>query len=579
MSAQLLAPIADKPVSEPLGNTNKLCTDSDSHSADLLAGMRWLQNSVKLPSVLRNCLHYPIPQQDIHLTEWHEKDFRDRTKIHEKTSVSFTGLCTCGGNAHCLVHSHIKSSLNQSRLSQAIRNAPKNNRTFFGTLTIAHSKDDRLDELIAVQVKAFMEMTRRVSWKKAFVGVKPISRDGELSWTYRHLECTFSLNFGYHPHVHFVVSADTDSNVDFIRDRVTQLWKENISAMVIDGTNRKGQIKVRRMTGEELQDHGRSRYRASSKVGVDIVEVARGSADEERLVDYATKGLVFEASADFSMKTSKSTTSFSIPQLVLHAAGIRPNARLIRWENEQCWSDYHVASSLEHWKRCLARFYKSMLGKQIYRGCKGFDHYSELGKENDDESRMADNEKVKRRKGWEMIIPPSVAKKMGRGRAIAKFDFLKSDPDFQKAIDLVKRMVTSQDFSLIKITTPEERESLPPFQILTENTAGVEDIDAVKVWNGLQKVNDGDYRWARVDDWEKGLKSIGVNIRGDDGIPEIKAYKENSKYFKFEEINKIPMLRCLVKINPLDVIFPLKQVEDDFTPPPAGGTNHLKRAA
>jgi hypothetical protein len=417
-----------------------------------------------------------------------------------------------------------------------------------------------------------MEMTRRVSWERAFVGVTPISRDGELSWTYRHLECTFSLNFGYHPHVHFVVSADTDSNVDFIRDRVTQLWKENISAMVIDGTNRKGQIKVRRMTKKELQDHGRSRYRASSKVGVDIVEVARGSVDEEKLAAYATKGVVFEAAADFSMKTSKSSTSFNIVEIVLHVSGIRPNARLTRWENEQCWSDYHVASSLEYWKRCLARFYKSMLGKQIYRGCKGFDHYSELGKKTDDESRMADNEKVKKRKGWEMIIPPSVAKKMGRGRAIAKFDFLKSDPDFQKAIDLVKRMVTSQDFSLIKITTPEERKNLPPLSNKPNVYGDTINSKAISLWIRLRNTSDSNSEWVRTSDWETALVKAGINIRDANDNLDFKLYKQQSEGFDFRMINS--EWHCRYKSK--DVVFPHKVGENNFLPKQ---TNGLNRAA
>ena len=81
------------------------------------------------PSVLKNYLVTPLPQRGIHITEWLKKDFRDRQEIQESTSITIGDLCTCEGNARCLVHSHTKASLNQSRLLKAISNAPENNRT------------------------------------------------------------------------------------------------------------------------------------------------------------------------------------------------------------------------------------------------------------------------------------------------------------------------------------------------------------------------------------------------------------------------------------------------------------------
>lgn len=579
MSAPLLSPTTNKLSSVSLGNKHKVHTDSDSYSADLLAGMRWLQGNVKLPPVLRNCLAKPLPQRGINITEWLKKDFRDRQKIQESTSITIGGLCTCGGNAHCLIHSHIKASSYQSSLLRAIRNAPEDNRIMYGTLTMSHGKNDRLDELIGVQTKAFMEMTRRKSWHKAFVGVEPTSGDGEVTWWFRHLECNYSLDFGYHPHIHFVASVNTGSNIDFIKKRLIKLWKENISAMTTDGTNNKGQIKVRRMTQEELMENGRSRYSASTKVGVDLIEVSRGSADEEKLATYFSKGITLEAASDFTMKTTKSSGSFSIPEIVLHASGVRPNLGLAKWEKEECWSDHNASSASEYWEACLARFHKSMLGRQIYRGCNNFRHYSEIDNKSDDKSGAIHDENAQSKKGRDMWIPPSVASKMRRGNAVVKFDFLRKDPDFQKALDLVQSIVTTQDFSLIKVTTPEDRKELIPPQSLLEPHGGVVISESAKVWNGLKKISKHGFKWAKMDDWEEGLISIGIKIRDGNGINNITEYKAQAEGFEFKVIDGIPMLRYVALIAPEDVVFPIKQVEDAFTPLPAGGRKLLKRAA
>jgi hypothetical protein len=575
MSAPLLSSIANKLSSAPLGNKDKLYTDSSDYSSDLLKGMRWLQCNVKLPPVFDNCLVTPLPKRGINITEWIEKDFQDRTKIEEKTSLSVDGLCTCGSNAHCLVHSYIKASLYQSRLMKAMKNAPDDNRTFLGTLTMSHGRNDRLDELIEVQTKAFMEMTRRKSWCDAFVGVEPISGDGEVTWTYRHLECTYSLNFGSHPHIHFVVSAKTGSNIDFIKDRLIKLWKENISAMTIDGINKKGQIQVRRMTKKELQDNGRSRYSASTKVGVDIVEVI-GSANEERVAAYASKGATLEATADFTMKSSKSSSSFSTPEIALHVSGVRENRRLSEWEDKQNWSNYHVSSSCEYWKRYIEKFYKSVLGKHAYSHCKNFRHYAEMDKKSSDNSGVLNNQKVKREKRRDMHIPHAVSEKMGRGKATMRFDSLRKESDFQKALEMVKGMVTLQDFLLIKVTTPEDRKELIVQQKLVEPHSGVVIPKSVKIWNGLEKLNHEGCKWVKVKEWEQGLISVGMKIRDGNGINIIKEYKAHAEGFKFKVINEIPMLSYVTPL--VDVVFP-KLVEDNFFQRQAEETNGLKRAA
>ena len=177
-----------------------------------------------------------------------------------------------------------------------------------------------------------------------------------------------------------------------------------------------------------------------------------------------------------------------------------------------------------------------------------------------------------------MWIPPSVANKMRRGRAVVRFDFLKKDPDFQKALELVKSMVTTQDFSLIEVTTPEDRKELIDQKKLMEPHGSAVLPESAKVWNGLKKTSEGGFNWVKLNEWEQGLISIGIKVRDENGVPIVKEYKAQAEGFQFKVINGVSMLRYVVPIAPEDVVFPIKQVEDAFTPL-AGGRKLLKRAA
>jgi hypothetical protein len=582
MSAQSVSVSSQQAASIPLGiiSTSNSQADEDSLNRE---GMRWLQENLKLPTGLACCHRIPKSNSSLTYTHKSKKDFTNRNTVKVKDFGTSSGLCTCNDSPHCLIHAHVKQDLNEQFINTAIGNTEFKYRFLMATFTVAHSYHNSLDELTAVLTKAFTELKRRAIWKKSFGGTKPI-------WAIRKLEVTRSLIHGYHPHLHVEVAVDTGCDIDDIQKKLVKNWKQIISMLIPDGyeplekLNKQGEwvrsryggrLKVRVMSKEELEN-GRSPYSVSTKHGVNVREIPRGSEDEKYMASYLAKGISKEIAADFTKKSGRQALSFSIPEIIYHVSGLRINKKIESWEDEQDWKTHGVRTPFGYWKNELEEYFTSMSGREVYSYTDRFKEFAEMDKDRNKDKMLLKNEDTVRDHG-SVFIPDTVAKKLSRGNGILRFNWFYKNPDLQKLLNQIQKMVSTDDFKKVELLTPEEKTRLHMPQKPEKPTAGGIESQSVYVWKELKKSKDNRTGWIKLSDWEEALMNSGIKIRDANGITCISIYKQQTVGFEFKVFNKIPMLRYTGELI-TDAVFP-KLGEDNFLRLESQQTNGLKQAA
>lgn len=508
---------------ESLGTESR--THSDDESAMSRQAMRWLQQNVRLPTSLACCHRIPMRNSDVEFTHYKEKNFSDRNTIQEKDFGSSTGLCTCSDNPQCLIHGHVKADLNERRIFKAINNTPKGYRLLFITMTIQHSRENELDELLAVLNTAFMEIERRKNdWEGSFVG--------EVLWRFKKIEVQHSLVNGDHPHLHLLVAVKSDQSVGEIKKSLVRSWKKSISSVVLDGRKKNGQLKARRQNKSELEVK-RSVYQSTTKHGIDIREVKREFSDVQKISAYAAKGIAAELSAEMKNKSGKADFSFSIPQLISHASGLSINDKISEWEDNQNWESLCASSANHYWINYFEKYFKAMLGREIYTYDKGFREYAALDKEKTeaDDKRM-ENQKVKYEVG-RVLIPSDVAKELSWNDGFAKLNWFYSKPDLNRLINYLKMLVPIGDFQRVKLILPETPEIQDPPLDVEISPKDYDNYHSIETWLELKKSSDEPSGWVSVDLWEEVLISKGIALKDAADIPLIKTYNEQTKGFQF----------------------------------------------
>lgn len=577
MSAQLTSPSSQTAVGKPLG------TLSTTHSAteDWInrSAQKFLQQNYQLPTALACCYRIPKADTSLIFNKHSKKDFSDRATIKEESFGTSSGLCTCNDSPHCLIHSHVKQELNEKFINTAISNTPDSYRLFFITFTLSHTKQNNLDELLAVVIRSFGELKRRITyWNDSFCG--------EVLWGIRRLETTYSVDNGFHPHLHLLVAADTLLDVKDIQESLVKHWKQTISTITPDGfepyekINKKGELKksryggrlkVRVMSEEELESGSERSYTASTRHGIDVQEILRESENQSRVAAYMTKGISKEIAADFTKKSGRQARSFGIPEIIFHVSGLRLNADIEQWEADQDWSDHGVGSSFYYWKRCLEGYFRSIIGREVYTYTDRFREFAEM-----DKNRNKDKLSLKSKEGiidhGSIYIPDTVAKKLSKGNGIFGFNWFYRNPDLHKLMNQIQEMTTAEDFKLVKLISPEERKHLPPLKKQLNLYNDAVNPKAISTWIRLRNTGDRDSEWVKTSDWEAALVKAGISIRDAHGNPDVKLYKKHSEGFDFRMIDSEWYCRYKRK----DVVFPQKLGENDFL---LKQTNSLNRAA
>lgn len=599
MSAQLTSPSSQTAVGKPLGNL------STSHSAteDWInrEAQKFLQKNYQLPTALACCNRIPKANTSLFFSKKSKKDFSDRNAIKEESFGTSSGLCSCNDSPHCLIHGHVKQELHEKYINTAISNTPDSYRLFFLTFTLSHTHRNNLDELLAVIIRSFGELKRRKTfWDDSFTVIPEESEaedtsletianrdssNGEVLWGIRRLETTYSLQNGFHPHLHLLVALDTLLTEDQIQKSLVRSWKKTIRTITPDGfepyekLNKKGELKKTRYGGrlkvrvlsEEELESDRKGYTATTRRGVDVREVLRGSEDQAIVASYLTKGISTEIAADFSQKSGRQALSFGIPEIIFHAAGLRINADLEKWEESQDWSSHGVRSSYHYWKRCLEEYFTSINGRHVYTYTDRFEEFAEKNR-NLNEDKLALKSKEVITDHGSVFIPDTVAKKLGKGNGILGFNWFYRNPDLHKLMKQIQEMTTSEDFKLVKLISPEERKQLPPLKNNHNLYSDAINPKAISIWIRLRNTGDRDSEWVKTSDWEAALVKANIIIRDANGNPDVKLYKQQSEGFDFRMIDSEWYCRYKSK----DAVFPQKLGENDFL---RQQRNSLNRAA
>jgi len=191
------------------------------------------------------------------------------------------------------------------------------------TLTVSHSKKDKLSDLISILSEAKSKLFKH----KCVV-------DNKVFWSHFSLEINYSFRNGWHPHYHCLIAVKKDSlndskKIDFIKSQ----W-----------------VKICKKLGVSCD----------FEKGLDITIVD----DAEKASKYAVKDEVFkkisvEAASD--NKHAKKAYSFSIQKLITIAAN--SNWSEIPFSNE-------LASKIRT-EKCITEYYE-VKRKRTFQCCKAF---------------------------------------------------------------------------------------------------------------------------------------------------------------------------------------------------------------
>lgn len=145
--------------------------------------------------------------------------------VHDVSSSScrLRGLSYCESVWVCPVCSSIiriqRQKVTESILSKTV---DMGYTLYFLTLTLSHTRDDSLVNVLALQSAAWRAVVTSKAWREcsALRGSK---------WFLRSLEVTHGVS-GWHPHYHLVLAASS-ADVAYVMDRIIRLWRSAVARL------------------------------------------------------------------------------------------------------------------------------------------------------------------------------------------------------------------------------------------------------------------------------------------------------------------------------------------------------------
>ena len=177
----------------------------------------------------------------------------------------YSGVLACGSPWICPVCGpkiFYRRSLEIDQIDRVVRE--RGGTSVFITLTVAHSADDPVGELVPFMSKAFGKILQGRAWyghstkerTKRQADGKPVSDGlrGDLGYVgmSRAMECTHGCN-GWHPHIHAALVFDqdlTNNQVATLESFVTDRWTSYVAKTLGREVNNHG-VDVRRWVDED----------------------------------------------------------------------------------------------------------------------------------------------------------------------------------------------------------------------------------------------------------------------------------------------------------------------------------------